>query len=403
MDDKKREPEAALAEEPARKRARTPEGGKQKPDVVPDCQMAETEYFFKDSLRCVRPYYHTFTVSAKRRWLGRTLLDVFTTEFIGHDEQYYRTQIAAGNITINGEKVTCDTKLVDSDLLTHKVHRHEPPVIRDVPKIIAVTDELVVVDKPPSIPVHPCGRYRHNSVMFILAKELHLNNLHSIYRLDRLTSGLMVFARSTEYASRYQKAIQSHAMIKVYLARVRGEFPADPVDVDQPIKIVNFRLGVNQVHPSGKPSSTHFERIRYDSSSNTSVVRCTPRTGRTHQIRVHLQWLGHPIANDPIYSGEPGVLPPNLAHRTPGVEDADDIATRTQSPSSPPAAGTQPATNGLQPLPQQQSDFDPMCPQCQQPVPDPAPDQMCIWLHALSYSCGDAWSYTTEMPAWANA
>lgn len=83
------------------------------------------------------------------------------------------------------------------------------------------------------------------------------------------------------------------------MCRVEGEFPEDEVVCEEPIQVVSFRVGLCRVDPKGKESRTVFQRLSYNGRS--SVVRCLPLTGRTHQIRVHLQYLGFPILNDPIY------------------------------------------------------------------------------------------------------
>ncbi|XP_008938897.1 PREDICTED: RNA pseudouridylate synthase domain-containing protein 2, partial [Merops nubicus] len=89
---------------------------------------------------------------------------------------------------------------------------------------------------------------------------------------------------------------------KEYVCRVVGEFPEHEVVCEEPILVVSYKVGVCRVDPKGKPCKTIFQRLSYNGRS--SVVKCLPRTGRTHQIRVHLQFLGHPIVNDPIYNME---------------------------------------------------------------------------------------------------
>ena len=93
-------------------------------------------------------------------------------------------------------------------------------------KIVHIDDDLVAVNKPASIPVHPCGRYRHNTVVFILAKEHGLKNLRTIHRLDRLTSGLLLFGRNPKKAREMEQQIRTRQVQKEYVCRVEGEFPA---------------------------------------------------------------------------------------------------------------------------------------------------------------------------------
>merc|ERR1719278_2567042 len=94
--------------------------------------------------------------------------------------------------------------------------------------------------------------------------------------------------------------ISGREVHKEYVAKVVGEFPTGLIVCDQPIEVVSYKIGVCVVSKSGKDCHTEFERIEY--KNGVSVVRCRPKTGRMHQIRVHLQFLGHPIVNDPLYN-----------------------------------------------------------------------------------------------------
>uniref|UniRef100_A0A0P5H1X9 Pseudouridylate synthase RPUSD2 n=1 Tax=Daphnia magna TaxID=35525 RepID=A0A0P5H1X9_9CRUS len=265
-----------------------------------DERYSETEYFFENGLRKVYPYYFTFTTFTKGRWVGEKILDVFAREFRAHPVEEYERCIKSGSLTVNYEKVDIDYRLKHNDLLANIVHRHERPVIGDAVSIVHLDDDLVVVHKPPSVPVHPCGRYRHNTVAFILAKEHNLRNLRTIHRLDRLTSGLLMFGRNQEKARQMEVQIRTRLVSKEYVCRVGGEFPSGNIMCTEPIEVVSYKIGVCRVSPKGKDCQTEFERLSYN--GKTSVVLCKPRTGRMHQIRVHLQYLGYPIANDPLYN-----------------------------------------------------------------------------------------------------
>lgn len=216
--------------------------------------------------------------------------------------------------------------------MRNTVHRHEPPVVGRPLKVLADDGEVLVVDKPASIPVHPCGRFRHNTVIFILGKERGISELHTVHRLDRLTSGVLLFARTLEASKKLDKLVRDRQvrqdwrvvaglvhhlfaawcstlkgpvhlsfeqMEKEYVCRVEGEFPDGELICEEPILVVSFKIGLCRVDPKGKECRTVFQRLSFN--GKTSTVRCLPLTGRTHQIRVHLQYLGFPILNDPIY------------------------------------------------------------------------------------------------------
>ncbi|XP_046641572.1 RNA pseudouridylate synthase domain-containing protein 2-like [Daphnia pulicaria] len=265
-----------------------------------DERYSETEYFFENGLRKVYPYYFTFTTFTKGRWVGEKILDVFAREFRAHPVEEYERCIKSGSLTVNYEKVDIDYRLKHNDLLANIVHRHEVPVESKIIEIVYQDDDMIVIDKPCSVPVHPCGRYRHNTVAFILAKEHNLRNLRTIHRLDRLTSGLLMFGRNQEKARQMEVQIRTRLVSKEYVCRVGGEFPSGHIMCTEPIEVVSYKIGVCRVSPKGKDCQTEFERLSYN--GKTSVVLCKPRTGRMHQIRVHLQYLGYPIANDPLYN-----------------------------------------------------------------------------------------------------
>ncbi|KAG9336320.1 hypothetical protein JZ751_002667, partial [Albula glossodonta] len=260
----------------------------------------ETSYYFEAGLRKVRPYYFDYKTYCKGRWIGKSLRDVFSSEFRAEPLDYYNQAAKQGRIRLNETPVDdLDIILKDNDFLRNTVHRHEPPVSAHPLEILEDNGEVVVVDKPASLPVHPCGRFRHNTVIFILGKERGLCGLHTVHRLDRLTSGVLMFARTLEVSKRLDQLVRDRQLEKEYVCRVEGEFPDGEVVCEEPILVVSFKVGVCRVDPKGKACRTVFQRLSWNGSS--SVVRCLPLTGRTHQIRVHLQFLGHPILNDPIY------------------------------------------------------------------------------------------------------
>ncbi|XP_053603906.1 pseudouridylate synthase RPUSD2-like isoform X2 [Plodia interpunctella] len=267
-----------------------------------DDRYNETSYYIENGLRKVYPYYFTFTTFTKGRWVGEKILDVFAREFRAHPAAEYERCIRAGTLTVNYERVDPDYRLKHNDLLANVVHRHETPVLANPLRIIHVDEELLVLDKPCSLPVHPCGRYRHNTVVFILAKEYNLKNLRTIHRLDRLTSGLLLFGRSPKKARQMEHQIRNRQVQKEYVCRVDGAFPDEEIECQEPIEVVSYKIGVCKVSSKGKDCSTMFKRLGFNAKSNTSVVLCRPKTGRMHQIRVHLQYLGYPVVNDPLYN-----------------------------------------------------------------------------------------------------
>ncbi|CED85354.1 RNA pseudouridylate synthases [Phaffia rhodozyma] len=256
-------------------------------------------------LRYIEPYYHPYKTFAKQRWYGRELLEVVSTEFRDRSVEYYRHALEAGVTTLNGKVASPTTILRNGDALQNVVHRHEPPVTAHPIQIIHEDPkgDYIVIDKPGSYPVHPTGRYNKNTCTETLqSPEYGYKKVYTVNRLDRLTSGLMFVALNAKAAAVLQEDFLKGRVKKEYIARVRGEFPEGEMIVDQPLLTIDKQSGLVVVAKEGKEAKTIFNRVFYDKERNESVVACRPQTGRTHQIRVHLQWLGHPIPNDPIYS-----------------------------------------------------------------------------------------------------
>lgn len=336
----------------------------------------------------------------------------------------------------------------DNDFLRNRVHRHEPPVTAEPVRLLAENEDVVVVDKPSSIPVHPCGRFRHNTVIFILGKEHQLKELHPLHRLDRLTSGVLMFAKTAAVSERIHEQVRDRQLEKEYVCRVEGEFPTEEVTCKEPILVVSYKVGVCRVDARGKPCETVFQRLSYNGHS--SVVRCRPLTGRTHQIRVHLQFLGHPILNDPIYNsvawgpsrGRGGHIPKTdeellrdlvAEHQAKQSLDVLDLCEGDLSPgligSTAPsselgkdhlgelAASAQKMDGAVEAAPQVldtmalapekatetdvvNQEIDPLCEECRLVRQDPLPQDLVMFLHALRYK-GPGFEYFSPMPAWA--
>ncbi|EJT97028.1 pseudouridine synthase [Dacryopinax primogenitus] len=244
---------------------------------------------------------------AKGRWWNREILELISTEFRDRSLEYYRFALAAGVTTINGRRAKPGDIVRNGDRIQNVVHKHEPPVTGRVQVISGEKErerDLIVVMKPGSVPVHAAGRYYKNSLLEIIKSDFGLDKVYTVNRLDRLTSGLMLIATTPQRASELCKQFAENKVQKSYLARVAGKFPDGETTVSEPLLTIDRQMGLVVVHPSGKPSLTHFRLLSYSARTNTSLLLCQPRTGRTHQIRVHLQWLGFPIANDPVYRDE---------------------------------------------------------------------------------------------------
>jgi 23S rRNA pseudouridine1911/1915/1917 synthase len=183
-------------------------------------------------------------------------------------------------------------------------------VTDDAPLRIAFQDEhLLVVDKGPGLVVHPARGHREDTLSQLLAPLIaggEPERAGIVHRLDRDTSGLLVVSRSQEVHRLLQTALAQRRIEREYLALVEGRPPARTGTIEAPIgrdPRIRTRMSVGGVSPRDARTSFTLERAL----PTTSLLRVRLETGRTHQIRVHLQAIGHPVCGDPEY-GTPGLL-----------------------------------------------------------------------------------------------
>lgn len=354
------------------------------------------QYHQEGPLLRVTPYYFTYLTYCKLRWRDRTLLDIFTDEFRDKDRQFYKKAIEEGKVTVNKKAATLETLVRNGDLISHRIHRHEPAVTSRPIKIVFENEHTVAIDKPLGLPVHPTGRYRYNTITKIM-QHRHGLTVHPCNRLDRLTLGLMFLGKNAKGAESFVKQIRERTVRKEYIARVKARFPVGPVLVDEPLHTALPKHALNVVdRANGKPAQTEFKRVSYDPVLDTSVVKCHPLTGRTHQIRVHLQYLGHPIANDPIYLSE-YIWGPSLGENHEGVPDPALVGRLDE------IGKTRACSTWIHPQEDGELILQEACPECEVPLySDPGPNDLDLWLHAYKYEAADKlWSYTVDYPSWA--
>ncbi|OQR97978.1 hypothetical protein THRCLA_06819 [Thraustotheca clavata] len=357
-----------------------------------DAMKTETTATIVHGYRTVAPYKHTFQVHVKARWFGKTLLDLFMLEFGGFDVSYYTQAIEEGKIQLNNANATTTTIVKDGDFIEHIMHRHEPRVLTFHEEMIEYEDsDMVVVNKPATIPVHPCGAYRHNSMTFILALDHNRHPLFPVHRLDRLTSGLLVLAKSAAKAQVMSEQLIDRSMQKFYVAKVAGHFPTPTQDslssngctvsivkkndidywkIDAPLTRISECENRHGVSQQGKPSETLIRVLEYE--ANHTIVECLPLTGRQHQIRAHLQALGYPIANDPTYGPSSFI---------------ESLPLKAEFPTSPKAHSI-------------------LCPTCRNGELSSFTweqrDCQGIWLHAYRYK-GASFDVQVKLPPWVSS
>jgi len=321
--------------------------------------MNEEEFYVAGPFQFVIPYYVTVPLTSSRRTTlepprtsPRTVQQVFTERY-----PYYPCHVFHSLLTtqpcrltlsrrsrgecdnVHPNSLSPDTLVHPSDTLLFQQHYHELPVLASVRplRIIDFFNGLIVLDKPQSVPIHPCGKYHKNTVEYFLKrgdyvvadqatakgataeflKAVFRERVRPCHRLDKGTSGILLLASTQAVAGHMNRLFEdkgederSPLIQKTYLALVHGRVQKAPLGetfcVDYAIYAVpgrnsEFWCGGQEddSKKDRKPACTYVKVIWI--GTQESMVECKPVTGRTHQIRVHLAFLGHPIVGDDLY------------------------------------------------------------------------------------------------------
>jgi 23S rRNA pseudouridine1911/1915/1917 synthase len=218
--------------------------------------------------------------------------------------------LKSGEVTVGGEVVRASYRLEDGDRIAGEVP--EPvfaaPEAEDIPITVRYTDErVIVVSKPAGLVTHPAaGHHTGTLVNALLNMGEPLAASGStrpgiVHRLDKDTSGLLLVAKDDAAQAFLVDALRARRISRRYLALVRG-VPGSPTGtIEAPIGRHPTRRQQMAVVPGGRPSVTHYEVL--DQTATLALLEVTLETGRTHQIRVHLKHLGHPVMGDRTYGG----------------------------------------------------------------------------------------------------
>ncbi len=205
-------------------------------------------------------------------------------------------KVLAGEVVcVDGTVVSAGTILPPgSQVYLYRELRDEVGVPFDMP-ILYRDDDIVVVDKPHFLATMPRGRHVAQTATVRLRRKLHLPELSPAHRLDRLTAGVLLFTTRREVRGAYQSLFARGVVGKTYLARA-GVTPSLVFPVVLQSRIVKRRGHLQAVEEPGEPNAeTLIEHL------GDGLYRLTPRTGRTHQLRVHMASLDLPIIGDPLY------------------------------------------------------------------------------------------------------
>lgn len=266
-------------------------------------------------LRTIPPYDYQYRFAVTREFVGLTLLDFFCRRFNFKTREYWMDLIARGDATVNEVAAAATTTLAIDDVV-HSWRRDivEPPV-NDAIEVLVDADGWFVVNKPAPLPVHPSGRYWHNSLTSILRNRYPEKKFHTLHRLDLWTTGILVLATDATLARHLHREVSAQNAGKAYGVLAIGDFGNAPFTVNEPIGRPGFGIKreFGRHIPGAKECATRFTPLRTltisqgerGADNQLTLLKAEPLTGRTNQIRVHVRAAGGHVLNDPLYADIP--------------------------------------------------------------------------------------------------
>ncbi len=288
--------------------------------------MPRVQRHYLDLSRPIREF--TFTVEAKEE--GARLDALLRAHYPWHSRTFYRRKVERGEVLVNGKTAKPSFKTRSGDDIVIKLPEDPTAPERECDKDLVVLHEdedLLAVDKPSGMAVHPVGRTRHGTL---------INKLHARYRsddpksdvvprlahrLDRDTSGVVLVVKNRKVDAQVMDLFMARDVRKTYYALVEG-VPAETSGfIEAPMgRDLDADTSLHQtVRADGQPARTRWELVH--AYERHALLRLDLLTGRTHQLRVHLAYIGHPITCDHLY-GDPRPL--LRSHIDPRIQPADD-------------------------------------------------------------------------------
>lgn len=240
-------------------------------------------------------------------------IDLFISKKTGETRNYVQNLIAEGRITVNERDVKANYKVKIQDAIEISI---PPPVVLDVEAedialdIVYEDDDLAIVNKPQGMVVHPApGHYSGTMVNGLIYRLKNLSTINGVmrpgivHRLDKNTSGLMLVAKNDKAHNFLAKCLKEHSIDRIYYALVEGNIKEDEGEINAPLgRSEKDRKKRTVTNKNSKEAITNYWVVeRY---GNYTLVKLQLKTGRTHQIRVHMKYIGHPVVGDDVYGSK---------------------------------------------------------------------------------------------------
>lgn len=225
-------------------------------------------------------------------------------------------------ILVNGKIANIHNSLNCGDLVEIIIDFEEDnsniiPVKMDL-NILYKDDALLIINKPAGIPVHPSMDHftdsLSNGVRFYFDSIGLKKKIRPVNRLDRNTSGIVIFAKNEYIQECLVRQMKVGLFKKEYIAICEGKFEHEEGTINAPIGRKENSIIERCVRVDGDTAITEYKVLKYNETNNYSIVKCNLKTGRTHQIRVHMSYIGHPILGDTLYGNSSNLIQRQALH-----------------------------------------------------------------------------------------
>ncbi|AMV61509.1 RluA family pseudouridine synthase [Pediococcus damnosus] len=247
---------------------------------------------------------HELTIQDQQGRIDKVLAEAFPDLTRSH----IQSLIKRDRILVNGEKIKNKYQVKTGDQIEVQDSDTQPTELEpeDIPlDIVYEDDDVIVVNKPQGMVVHPAAGHPNHTLVNALLFHSPLATINGefrpgiVHRIDKDTSGLLMVAKNDKAQQSLSAQLKAKTNTRLYIALVHGNIKEDNGKIDAPIGRSPKDRKKQAIVADGRPAVTHFKVLkRY---GEYTLIQCKLETGRTHQIRVHLKYIGHPVAGDPLY------------------------------------------------------------------------------------------------------